>query len=325
MKSKLTANYKQKYSKREIQNAMTIFQRKLIENLEERLNIFEIQPKKFEVEPSSSDTFQTLMSRSISFNTATDDEIYYMVNNFDYWFRNQIVELEVSNNNGVFSMLDYILRDTEVSNNSSLRKKVIHIEMRYEGSDKEAKQEEILNLINTSILNASKEISKVVKGFTTPYKSRQKLHDFKTITYGKKKSVPMIINDMTSKEGFSQFKNMNENKDRRLYKSSYPIEMITTYWAKLEKSSHSIVKIGSRVPFKIIEEKSKNSKTDINDEMRFAVNMLNPEVKDGIYMEIDIYRSLMALLDLAHVTELQPDEWDNETNDYVKSHNIKTL
>ena len=66
--------------------------------LEERLNITELMPPMFSSKGASSEIFQTLESRMITFGTATDGDLYSLYNNFNYWIRNKLTEFKIENN-----------------------------------------------------------------------------------------------------------------------------------------------------------------------------------------------------------------------------------
>jgi hypothetical protein len=84
MDSVINTNYKPNYKEKELHRFLTLFERHVREELEDKLNIFEVQAPLYSTKPIVSEIYETINSRLITFGTATDDELYSMYNKYDY-------------------------------------------------------------------------------------------------------------------------------------------------------------------------------------------------------------------------------------------------
>lgn len=326
MKSKLIANYNQKLNPAIIHQLLFFLEKELIEEFSQRLPIQNVVAPLYSTKQITSSIFQEIESRNITFGTATDSNIYMAFNNFNYWFRNQLLNLEIENNNGIISALDYIKRDTEDSNDSTLRKKIIHIEIRTDLEDvlfKEKEIEKILRILNKSIIQVSKKLSREFSFKNNIFSQVKEFNFIKDkLEFNNLKEV---INDLTSKYGTVNFFSVNYKKIRAIQYSDEHYYAITTSWNQITKKSFSLIKSGIRKTYKEIDSLSKDTSLDPEDEIFFAKKMLKNDVPNSIYFKIDVLRILLSMTNSAHIGELIPDTQNESLEKYKKSFGIKKI
>jgi hypothetical protein len=84
MDSIINTNYKPKYSPKKLHRYLTLFERYIRIELEDKLNIFEVQAPLYSTKQITSEIYEIINSRVITFGTATDDELYSMYNSYGY-------------------------------------------------------------------------------------------------------------------------------------------------------------------------------------------------------------------------------------------------
>ena len=323
MKSSIPSNYKPKHSERDIHKLLSLLVTNLKEELKNRMSLFEVMPPKYSTKKITSDIYENLVSRTIDFGTATDDEIYTLYNNYDYWFRNELKKIEIESNSALFAVLDYVGRDQEDTNDGTLRRLDLHIEMRYDGDTHYEKLNEIIKKVNQAIIDAAQKSAEKV-----PVKNllghKVSYFDFIEDNLDVSDSIRQI-DSLTEKEGLVCLTNVNSKKKREIYLPDEPIYGITTLWSPFSKEAHSIVKTGFRKSYKDIVRLSKSGTLDSKDEIFFAEKVLNEDVPNSIWIEIDILRIAKAILGLSHIGELLPDDQNEDIEKLKKSMNIKKI
>ena len=323
MKSSIPSNYKPKHSERDIHKLLSLLVTNLKDELRNRLSLFEVMAPMYSTNKITSDIYENLVSRTIDFGTATDDEIYTFYNNYNYWFRNELIKLDIESNSALFSVLDYVGRDQEDTNDGTLRRLTLHIEMRYDGTSHEEKLNEVIRKVNQAIINASQKSSEKVP---TKNLLGQKISYFDFIEDGLDvyDSIKQI-DSLTEKEGLVCLTNVNSKKKREIFLPDEPIYGITTLWSPFSKEAHSIVKTGFRKSYADIVRLSKSGTLDSKDEIFFAEKILNKDVPNSIWITIDILRIAKAILGLSHIGELLPDDQNEDIEKLKKSMKIKKI
>ena len=323
MGSTIPSNYKPKHSERDIHKLLSLLVTSLKEELRNRFSLFEVMAPKYSTNKITSDIYENLVSRNIDFGTATDDEIYTIYNNYNYWFRNELIKLDIESNSALFSVLDYIARDQIDENDGTLRKLDLHMELRYDGETYEEKLNEVIQRVNQAIIVAAQRSAEKVP---TKNLLGDKVSYFDFIEDGLDvhDSIKQI-DALTEKEGLVCLTNVNSKKKREIFLSDEPIYGITTLWSPFSKEAHSIVKAGFRKPYEEIARLSKTGTLDSKDEIFFAKEILNKDVPNSIWVEIDIFRIAKAILGLAHIGELLPDDQNEEIERLKKSMKIKKI
>jgi hypothetical protein len=84
MKSKISVNYKPKYSIKEINKFLIIFQDILREEVNNSFDVLQIEAPIYSSKTITSEIYELIKSRIIAFGSVTDEETYSLYNRYHY-------------------------------------------------------------------------------------------------------------------------------------------------------------------------------------------------------------------------------------------------
>ncbi len=305
---------------RETQEAQELIVNLLKEELINNLNVILVRSPRISSKRQYANFSSLDGKRSINFDSSNNNNIYYIFNRYKYWFINIMKDLDVKNNNGVMSIINYVERDNVISNIKSMEENTLQIEYRFDIKDEIFKKSkdlaekiyEIFLKIEKIISNkykleetfpkkiSSKELKKIIK-------NPAHIEEVKSMV-ASEKSMYFLINKLSSNE----------------IRFDHNFEITLESYSKEIDSSFSILTIKDR---KTLEDlKPFVYKTDRTvEEYRFAKEILDNKDIRTLNITIDIDLLAMVILKKAHILELQSGRNSKEIEKFFNTFNINHL
>ncbi|BDV02131.1 MAG: hypothetical protein HPAVJP_0200 [Candidatus Hepatoplasma vulgare] len=125
--------YKTKINYLDTQKAMSMIEEEILDILKNKLNVLKIRtPKYFNELDFGLERSEYKNSRNINFDSISDYKIYKLYNDYSDWFYNKLINLNIKNNNGIFSQCNYIVRDEHEFGLKTFERNEIIIYFKYE-------------------------------------------------------------------------------------------------------------------------------------------------------------------------------------------------
>lgn len=155
--------YKAKIDYLNTQKAMSMIEDNILNILKDKLNLTKIRiPKYFNETEFNLERSEYKHSRKINFDSVSDYKIYKLYNDYSDWFYNKLINLDIKNNNGIFSHCNYIVRDEYDFGIKTFEKNEIIIYFRYENKEyAEDKITEMLLLFFKEFRNLKIKINQI--------------------------------------------------------------------------------------------------------------------------------------------------------------------
>lgn len=321
MKSKISNNYLSKLSLKETQEAINYIEENLIASLFQHLNFIKVREPKITMRKQESNLLFDKNVRPITFDSVNDNYVYYIYNSHRIWLVNTLKILEVDNNNGILTKLNFINRDVNISNICSMEKNILAIEYRFDNKKQSfQKSQEISKIIYNILFSLKKELKKtfpkLIENFKenpivkTLNRSKENSINNKEITYASNFGLYILENTYNNKDFFNSV-----NSNFNISINSYLSEINTPY---------KIVEIKDRVTPYELNEKKLSSNLIREEYLYLKEDILDKELK-SISIQIDLDLLSLFLLEKVHILELQSGMNNKEIEKYFSSKEIKHL
>ena len=313
-KNKILQNYLPSLDLVETQKATALFKKLLIENLEQNLELIEVNAPLLSYKPTSTEIYEFMKSRGINFDSANNNGLFYIYNNYECWMRNTLTKLKLNNNFGIFSFLKYIQRDVEITNLSSKKKNTISIE--YHFSNEKLiyeKTEELTLLIYKLIVQSFKEVKNKFPKLDFNIPEKLNSINLKEYKFNNEK-LSFLENELTMTHGLTMFKNeKNDSKKIRIL-----------FYSKELNESFEIMEAKARKTLLEMQESSNIYEDNLENYNYFKENLLE-NIVSSINIEINFDLLMLLLLKKAHIFEIQSCFGNKEFENYFKDKKIKSL
>ncbi len=297
-------NYLPKLNIRDTQRAMSMIETLMQKNIGDKVQFIQVRQPIVSSSRISIPTTKENGNRQINFDSSNDNNIYYIYDDYRYWLVNALKKLDIKNNNGISMITSYIDRDVEIKNTQSMEKRKLHIEYRYDKTDKERtylKAKELNEIIYNAILKTQNEINKEfyeLKGFQLP----QTVDEKELNKISSKQNLKDTLADVASEEGvFLLIDKRDPLKDRSILNT---FEISLHAFCKEINESYSIYKIQDRRTMQEIESFISESES-IMEEYMFGKDLLKDNDIRSISIEIDLDALGLLILQKSHILELQ--------------------
>lgn len=314
-------NYLPKLKARETQEAQQLIKTTLMKALSQSLEFIEIRPPRISSSKVTISNNEFDIKRPINFDSSNDNIIYFVYNRYRFWFTNALKELEIKNNNGVASFINYISRDEEITNVKSLEKNTLQIEMRYNNKNGALEKAlefkdiviEALKTVEAELINKYPKIKK-----TLP--NKQVIKDSAKI--GNISGTQSAIDELASDYGFFLMINRRKSKSQQSLNNNFELHYYG--YSKDINKAYEIFHIHDRKHLEDLEPLSSESQAAL-EEYSFAKEQLNNEDVRSISICIDLDTLALALLSKSHILELQSGKNIDEIEKILISSGINHL
>ncbi|BDV03296.1 MAG: hypothetical protein HPPSJP_0170 [Candidatus Hepatoplasma scabrum] len=322
---KIKINYINQFSELEIQRLVNFCETKIIELIYDRFDFHYVRKPFFSVDKIIDELSEINHSRTITFDTINDYQIYNLYNSFDFWFIKKLSRLNLENNHGIFTKLNYIVRDFKIDSNSSLEKNIIFFEIRSDNLDDfHLKMENLGMKIYQLIYDLFFEMHLFNAKIQIRIPKLDQVVFFDNFFYKKQnQNYQSFINQMTLKYGvISILEELDQNDNQNFLNEKEKLSFY--YFSKYLKESLIFIEVFKRKDQKKILN---NLKRIVNNKIEF--NYLSEQIKKFEYQTINIkvdldYLILMAL-DIASIFEIQANKNNQEVDDFLAKAKITTL
>lgn len=314
-------NYLSKLTLRETQEAQLLIKEHLVKMLSQSLEFIVIREPKISSERVSAFTNTEDIKRPLNFDSSNDNVIYFAYNSYRYWFTNTLKELDIKNNNGVASFINYINRDEEITNIKSIEKNTLQLEFRYDNKAKAYdKSIELKNIVINAIktleallINTYPKLHKVIP-------TKETIKEVSKI--GATTGSQSILNELASDYGFFTLTNRRRTKSRQSLSNNFEIKYFG--YSKAINEAYEIFHIHDRKNLDDLEPLSSESQAAL-EEYQFAKEELNNQDVRSISISIDLDALALALLQKTHILELQSGKNIEDLEKLLISSDIKHL
>ncbi len=317
-------NYLPKLNIKETQRAIQEIESKLLEALNNKLEITVVRQPIVSSDKVSITTTKNESNRQINFDSSNDNIVYYIYNDYRYWLVNTLSNLDIKNNNSVGVFVNYINRDTEIKNTQSMESRKLLIEYRYDEDDYEeiyTKANELNKIVYDSIKSVQNAIIKTypeVKGAKLPASLDEK--ELKKVS--SKVNIEETLSDIASDEGSFLLVDKRNPKTDRSVESTFEISM---YSHKKEiNEAYRIYKISDRRTMADIEPFTAESES-VMEEYIFGKDVLKDNNIRSLNIDIDIDSLSLLILEKSHILELQSGKSIEEIEEILDEANVKHL
>ncbi|CRX37156.1 / / hypothetical protein / 28407:29378 Forward [Candidatus Hepatoplasma crinochetorum] len=322
---KIKINYINQFSELEIQRLINFCEMKIIDLIYDRFDFHYVRKPLFSVDKIVDEISEINYSRTITFDTINDYQIYNIYNSFDFWFVKKITKLNLENNHGIFTKLNYIVRDLKIDSNNSLERNILFFEIRSDNiTDVFQKMETLGRKIYQLIYDLFFEMHLFNPKVKINIPKINKLTFFNQITFKKQtQDYQSFINQIALKYGVvSVLEELNEKEDEDFLNSKDKITFY--YFSKYLRENLKFIEIFKR---KEKEEILQEVKKIISN--KIELDYLSEQIEDFKYKTINIkinldYLILMAL-DIASVFEIQANSNNRKVEEFIEKSKINTL
>lgn len=322
---KIKINYINQFSELEIQRLINFCEMKIIDLIYDRFDFHYVRKPFFSVDKIIDEISEINYSRTITFDTINDYQIYNIYNSFDFWFIKKLTNLNLENNHGIFSKLNYIIRDYKIESNNSLEKNILFFEIR---SDNEKDVFQKMEILGKKIYQLIYDLFFEMHLFNPKVKINipkvNKIIFFNQISFKKQtQDYQSFINQNSLKYGvISVLEKLDDQEDEIMLNSNDKI--IFYYFSKYLKENLKFIEIFKR---KEKEEILKEiNKIIIN---KIELNYLSEQIKNFKYKTINIKINLdyliLIALDIASVFEIQANNNNKNVEEFIEKSKINTL
>ncbi len=314
-------NYSPKLDIRDTQEAQQFIKDELLKALSQKLEFIMVREPKVSSTKISTFSNEGEIKRAVNFDSSSDNIIYFVYNRYRYWFTNTLKELNIKNNNGIASFINFIDRDEEITNTQSIEKNTLQMEFRYDNkANAFAKAEEY----NEIILSALKSVE---SSLSAKYPKLKKVFPDKNTTkevsrIGSITGSHSVIDELASDYGFFTLTNKRKSKSQQSLRNNFEIKYLA-YSSHINKA-YEIYHIHDRKTIEDLEPLSSESKAAM-EEFTFAKEQLNNKDVRSISLTIDLDALSLALLQKSHILELQSGRNIDEIEKILDSAEIKHL
>lgn len=314
-------NYLAKLDIRETQEAQQFINKELINILEQKLEFLIIREPKISSKKISTFSNESEIKRPVNFDSSFDNIIYFIFNRYRYWFTNTLKLLNIKNNNGIASFINFIDRDEEVTNTQSVEKNTLQFEFRYDNKNNAFKKAEEYSEI---LLSAIKTIeSKIVNKYSGLKKVFPKKNTIKDVSrIGAIAGAHSVIDELASDHGFFILNNKRKSKSQQSLRNNFEIKYLG--YSRHINKAYEIFHIHDRKTIEDLEPLSSESKAAM-EEYTFAKEQLNNVDVRSISITIDLDTLALALLEKSHILELQSGKNIYDIEKILDSAEIKHL
>lgn len=307
---------------RETQEAQQLIINTLIESLSQSLDFVQIRSPKVSADKIDVSNSEIDIKRPINFDSSNDNIIYFAYNRFRIWFTNALKELEIKNNNGVASLINYISRDEQITNVRSLEKNTLQIEMRYD--NKNTVDNKVMEY-NDIIINAFKIVEeKLIHKY--PKKLKKKLPLKQVIKDASKISaitgMESVIDELASDYGFFHLINRRNSKTQQSLKNNFELQYFG--YSKDINKAYEIFHIHDRKHIDDLEPLSSESQAALETYSFLKEQLKNKDIR-SISISIDLDMLTLTLLSKSHILELQSGKNISEIERILASSGIRHL
>ena len=297
-------NYISKLSLKETQEAQELI-RDLIK--QEVMDVFELsfaRAPKISTQRPTVNFFSEEGKRVINFDSANDNNIYYLPNHYNFWLVKTLTLLELKNNNGVASFINYIDRDLEITNTASMEVNTLQIEYRFDNKEIAiGKAKDLGKLIYNIILRVQANIQNKYKKLNTKLPKNIMIKELSKIS-GSQYPEDAKIALVNEQSAFFLLKQWKIN-DRQSFNKTFELSLET--YSKETDKSFTLVKIKDRKTLEDMEPYSTESEK-ILEEYMFAKEQLGEISTRSINISLNIDLISMVILEKVHILELQAGE-----------------
>lgn len=322
---KIKINYVNQFSELEIQRLINFCEIKIIDLIYERFDFHYVRKPLFSVDKIIDEVSEINYSRTITFDTINDYQIYNIYNSFDFWFVKKLSKLNLENNHGIFTKLNYIIRDLKIDSNSSLERNILFFEIR---SDNTKDIFQKMELLGQKIYQLIYDLFFEMHLFNPKVKINipkvNKIAFFNQVDFKKQtQDYQSFINQITLKYGVvSVLEELNEKEDEDFLNSKNKISFY--YFSKYLKENLKFIEIIKR---KEQEQILLEIKKIISN--KIELDYLSEQIKNFKYKTINIkinldYLILMAL-NIASVFEIQANNNNKKVEEFIEKSKINTL
>lgn len=321
---KIKINYLNQFSELEIQYLINFLETKIIELFYEKFDLHYIRKPLFSTEKIIDQISELNNLRTISFDTINDYQIYNLYNYYDLFFIKKLSDLNLENNHGLFSKLNYIVRDSEIDTNNSLEKNILFIEMRSDNKENFVEKMQILGIqIYQLIYDLFFEMHLVNRKIKIDIPKANKVAFLDKIEYEKtNQNYKSFINQITLKHGVvSVLEELEDNEENFL---NIKEKFSFYYFSKYIKENLKFFEICKRKKqSEILLKMQKNIKN------KLELENLSKIIEDFKYQTINIKINLdyliLMVLNIASVFEIQSNKNNKEVNEFIDRSKLNTF
>lgn len=321
---KIKINYLNQFSELEIQYLINFLETKIIELFYERFDLHYIRKPFFSTEKIIDEISELNNLRTISFDTINDYQIYNLYNSYDLFFIKKVADLNLENNHGIFSRLNYIVRDSEIDTNNSLEKNILFIEIRSDNKENFIEKMQILGMkIYQLIYDLFFEMHLVNRKIKIDIPKANKVAFLDKIEYEKvNQNYKLFINQTTLKHGVvSVLEKLEDNEENFLNINE---KFSFYYFSKYLKENLKFFEI-----FKRKEQSEILLKIQKTVKNKLELENLIKRIKDFKYQTINIKINLdyliLMVLNIASIFEIQANKNNKEVNEFIDRSKLNTL
>jgi asparagine synthetase A len=322
--NKIPQNYLSKLSLRETQEAQQYIKNNIIDILSNKLNISIVRSPIYTTINQTSDLKRLQDSRVINFDSTNDDEIYYLYTNYKFFLVNTLSRLEIKNNNGIASFVNYVSRDQEISNIKSMEKNELQIEYRFDNP--EVTSQKMVELAQETFSSLKQILSGLKKRFNSlliELPDEMDLVDFDKVKKQKTKiNIDSLKTELANIHGIYLLSDFNTEQNDLI--EGREMKLSIEAYSPHADSSYSIATVANRITPSDIT-KIANTTEQITEEYMFAKERLIDQELRSINITIDLDALSMLLLEKAHILELQSGNFIEDVEKLLENKKIKHL
>lgn len=318
--NRIPSDYVSKLNLKETQKAIEFIKNELLNELKEAIEFVLVREPKISTRKLTTNVASINNVRPINFDSSNDNIVYYIFNEYKHWFINNIDKLEVKNNHGIGSFLNFVNRDEEITNTKSMEKNMFQLEYRF---DNEKAIFDKARDINTILVNIIKKIEeKLVKRFPVFKAKLPKNINIKDFNrFGNKKDFAGTAAEVGAKERtFILLKRNNKNS----YMDGWNFEYSLLGYSKFITEVYPIYTIRDRLTLEDLEPNISDNEF-LMEEYIFSKDHLIGKDYRTLNISIDMDALSMMLLQKSHILEIQSGTNLEDIEKILNNSDIKHL
>jgi aspartate--ammonia ligase len=243
---------------------------------------------------------------------------------FNYFLINSVKKLNIENNHGVITKLNYINRDEEISNIVSMEKNVLSIEYRYD--NKKKAYDKLSNIIDevylalTTVFDDLKFEFKQLKHSLSPR--------LKTIILKAEKEASVskeaLIEKYSSENGVFKLLSTQVEEEAEIDTSNQIEKIDLFFYSRRDSKPMNVVAGHLRQDYDLLKQKDSLNDT-LKEEVKHADTLLMKDVYNTINISINLDQVAMFFLDKVHILEVQSGLNSKDLENIFESKGIEHL
>jgi len=294
-------NYISKLSLKETQEAHQLVETLLKEGVLDTFEVHFVRAPKISTKRPTVNFFSEDGKRVINFDSSNDNNIYYLPNHYNFWLVKSLNLLNINNNNGIAAFINYIDRDLEITNTSSMEVNTLQIEYRFENKEIILdKAKDLAKELYNIILKIQDKIKQKYKNLNQALPKLITLKELSKINGSKhpEEAKASLVNE---KSAFLMLETWKDNNRQNFDKT---FEVSLEAYSKETDRAFTLFKIRDRKTLEDMEPNSRESEK-ILEEYIFTKEQLGETSTRTINICLNIDLISMVLLNKIHILELQ--------------------